>query len=160
MLFYVSGAIEPHFYKQLLDKLGISETNTKLQAQMDPDSWDELRSIISRRFLTRTQKEWTQVFTGSDACVTPVVGIDDAHNFEHNAFRHVYVTRDGESFEPAAAPRLSLTPARNTDKLDDVQPGLGEHTYAVLAEFGYSKEDIQRLAESGIVRQLKNKSKL
>jgi len=101
------GALEPRFYADFLLRLGLDEDPAR---QHDRAGWDSLRGRIAETFATRTQAEWTEVFSGSDACVAPVLGLREAANHPHIAARGTLVTRDGV-LQPAPAPRFSATPA-------------------------------------------------
>ena len=61
-------------------------------------------------FASRTRDEWTAVFEGTDACVTPVLSLDEAFTAAQNAERETFVTIDGRH-HPAPAPRFSGTPS-------------------------------------------------
>jgi alpha-methylacyl-CoA racemase len=101
------GALEPKFYAEFLARLGLDEDPAR---QHDRNGWAALRGRIAGAFATRTQAEWTQVFSGSDACVAPVLGLREAADHPHIAARGTLVTRDGV-LQPAPAPRFSATPA-------------------------------------------------
>ena len=51
--------------------------------------WDKLRSALTQKFLSRTQAEWTEIFDGTDACVTPVVDLESSQTHPHNHKVHV-----------------------------------------------------------------------
>ncbi len=59
------GALEPQFYDELIEKLGITAPDRTDQA-----NWPELRKLLAETFAQRTQAEWTELFDGSDACVS------------------------------------------------------------------------------------------
>jgi alpha-methylacyl-CoA racemase len=101
------GALEPKFYAEFLDRLGLDEDPAR---QHDRRGWGELRRRIAAAFATRTQGEWTEVFSGSDACVAPILGLREAADHPHLAARGTFVTRDGV-LQPAPAPRFSATQA-------------------------------------------------
>ena len=66
-----SGSLEPHFYNALLKGLGLDPKN--IPNRDEQSRWDELRRIFTQKFSEKTQKEWEDVFDGTDSCVTPVV---------------------------------------------------------------------------------------
>lgn len=108
------GAIEPAFRSRLLDGLGIE---------------DDDRDRIAAAFRTRTRDEWTAVFAGRDACVTPVLSFAEAAGDPHLAARQTIITAGGVR-QAAPAPRFSRTPG---------QPGVPvappESAEAVLADW-------------------------
>lgn len=101
------GALEPAFYAEFARLLGLPDDAPD---RGDLARWDELRSLIAERFATRTRKEWTEVFEGSDACVAPVLSLYEAAEHPHLAARATFTTTGGIT-QPAPAPRFSATPA-------------------------------------------------
>ena len=137
------GAIEPQFYAELLDGLGLVDPAPD---RSDPGNWPALREAIAARFRERTQQEWTDVFEGTDACVSPVLPLTEAARHPHLAARHTYVDRGGV-VQPAPAPRFSRTPAALGSP-----PSLpGQHSREALQAWGV--EDVDRLVADGVVTQ-------
>jgi len=102
--FMAVGAIEKQFYA-LFCKL--IDASPRLAAhQNDKSLWPEFHAELEKRFLTKTQKEWTEIFAGSDACVSPVANLLDAPSHPHLAHRQTFVKQNGH-FQPAPAPRFS-----------------------------------------------------
>ncbi len=96
------GAIEPQFYAQLVDGLGLAG----LPGQYD--DWPATRAAFTAAFLTRTRDAWAELFAGTDACVTPVLSLAEAPAGAHLLARGTLVT-DGATVRPAPAPRFSRT---------------------------------------------------
>ncbi|MGH3169714.1 MAG: CaiB/BaiF CoA transferase family protein [Trebonia sp.] len=130
------GALERQFYARFTELLFAPEpVPGDLPGQHDRDRWPELRAVIAARFASRTREEWTAVFEGTDACVSPVLSMTEAARHPHLAARGTYVTSGGV-LQPAPAPRFSsgpLAPGRI--------PRPGEHTREVLAELGIPDAD-------------------
>ncbi len=63
------GAIEPQFYALLLEGLGLDAA--ELPGQTDITAWPELRKVFTEKFLSKTRDEWSRIFLGTDACVSP-----------------------------------------------------------------------------------------
>lgn len=123
------GALEPQFYAAFLTGLGLDATD--LPPQLDPTGWPALRAAFTAALVSRTRDEWTALFDGVDACVTPVVELGEALVEPHLAARGTYVTVDGVQ-QAAAAPRFSRTPAG-----PPVAPGVpGSDLDAVRADWG------------------------
>lgn len=99
------GALEPRFYAEFLDRIGLPGLAA---AHSDPVRWDELRTAVADRFRSRTRDEWTAVFEDSDACVAPVLSLREAPDHPHLAARGTF-TRHGGITQPAPAPRFSVT---------------------------------------------------
>ena len=102
------GAIEPQFFAQLVSGLGLAPD--ELPNQFDLGRYDEMREVFAQRFATRTRAEWTEVFDGTDSCVTPVLTWTEAALNEHLLARGTVVTANGVD-QAAPAPRFSRTPS-------------------------------------------------
>ncbi|MCR5980587.1 CoA transferase [Gordonia jinghuaiqii] len=134
------GALERRFYAELLVGLGLSGED--LPAQLDREGWPTLRARFGEIFASRTRAEWTAVFAGLDACVSPVLSPWEVAQAEHVTARDAFVQIDGID-QPAPAPRFSRTPAAVP-----TGPRLpGEDTDAVLAEWA------PRAAAGGMVSE-------
>jgi alpha-methylacyl-CoA racemase len=103
------GALEPHFFRALLDGLGLDPAN--FGDQHDRGGWPAMRQALAARFATRSRDEWAAHFAGSDACVTPVLSFPEALADPHLTARGTYVEVDGIP-QAAPAPRFSRTPPR------------------------------------------------
>ncbi|WP_325423253.1 CaiB/BaiF CoA transferase family protein [Aquabacterium sp.] len=100
-------AVEPPFYARLIEGLGLDAA--ELPAQYERSRWPELRERFAAVFKTRSRDEWTAALEMLGACVSPVLSLAEAPLHPHNRARGVFVG-DGHPV-PAAAPRLSATPA-------------------------------------------------
>ncbi|KAM5352888.1 hypothetical protein ACJ41O_005610 [Fusarium nematophilum] len=69
------GALEPQFFANLLQGLGISPEalcSGEIPRE-DKRSWPQMHHMFESRFKQRTRREWEAVFGDLDACVTPVL---------------------------------------------------------------------------------------
>jgi alpha-methylacyl-CoA racemase len=138
------GALEPQFYAELVDLLGIRDSAPD---RYDAERTDELRDVIATRFRERTQAEWAAVFDGTDACVAPILPLSEAVEHPHIKERGVFVEHGG-LLQPAPAPRFS----RTTATLDlPPAPKPGAHTREALEAWGIT--DVDALLESGAAVQ-------
>jgi len=101
------GSIEPQFYKILLDKFDIDDS--RFSNQLDHSQWPELKRVIQDKVLLKTRDDWANIFDGTDACVAPVLDMNEAPMHPHNQARKTFVDIDGIT-QPAPAPRFSETP--------------------------------------------------
>lgn len=102
------GAIEPQFYRELLDRCGLDPE--AYSPQMDEQNWPMLKLKLTDVFRTRTRDEWCEILEGTDACFAPVLDWDEAPAHPHNQARETFVECDG-MIHPAPAPRFSRTPS-------------------------------------------------
>jgi alpha-methylacyl-CoA racemase len=115
---------------------------------MDHASWPATKACFAEIFRQRTRDEWVKQFAGTDACVAPVLDLEEVELDAHNVARDTFVTADG-IVQPAPAPRLSATPG----SLRRSPPVPGEHTAEILAEWlGMDTPDIDELRATGAIR--------
>ncbi|GLG97924.1 Uncharacterized protein GBIM_04586 [Gryllus bimaculatus] len=105
--FMAVGALEPQFYDILMNGLGISEDEV-------PQFGDtaKAKKVFTEKFKSKTQEEWCKIFNVSDACVTPVLSLEEAVKDPHNSERSSFVkfADDPGRKVPGPAPILSRTP--------------------------------------------------
>lgn len=143
---YISlGSIEPQFYAELLEKLGLSDDAGFLD-QNNRNIWPELKERIAGIFAGRTRDEWDEVFAGSDVCYAPVLSMAEAPDHPHAKARDAFVEIGGV-IQPAPAPRFS-----RTKPVAEAPPAhAGQHTDDVLASLGVDADRIAALREAGAI---------
>ena len=132
------GAIEPQFYKRLLELMGLPQA--EFEPQMDKTRWQAWKVRFTDVFKSKTRAEWGSILEHEEACAMPILSIDEAAAHPHNRARGTFVEFAGLE-QAAPAPRFSRTPG----ELKQPPPEPGEHTDAVLTEFGFSAEEIATL---------------
>ncbi|CAB3629724.1 CaiB/BaiF CoA transferase family protein [Achromobacter pestifer] len=141
---YVSiGAIEPQFYRLLLERCGIDDPD--FQPQWERAQWPQLRAKLSGIIAGKTRDQWCALLEGSDACFAPVLDFNEAPQHPHHLARGSFIETGGV-VHPAPAPRLSRTPGQARPV-----PAPGEHTEELLAELGLAPSHIQALRERGAI---------
>ena len=138
------GAIEPQFYALLLKLTGIDDP--AFAAQMDTCSWPALSEKIAAVFLTRSRDGWCQLLEGTDVCFAPVLDMAEAPRHPHNVARNSFVDVGGV-IQPAPAPRFS----RTAPEMGSTAALPGQHSAAVLADWGWSDGEIAALARQGVI---------
>jgi alpha-methylacyl-CoA racemase len=139
------GSLEPQFYAELIERLGLSGED--LPAQMDRDGWPMLRARLTALLKTKTRDEWCEVLEGSDACFAPVLTMTEAVQHPHIRARRTIVEDDGVP-QPAPAPRFSRTPGAIQRRA--AKPG--EHTDHALADWGFAPDELAKLRDTGAIR--------
>jgi len=134
------GAIEPQFYVLLLEKAGIDDPAFK--AQWDRSQWPALKEKLAAVLVTRSRDAWCAIFEGTDACVAPVLDMDEAPTHPHNLSRNTFIEVNGVT-QPAPAPRFSGTPAGQPT------PPQPEGDALVLTDWGFSADELAGLRAHG-----------
>ncbi|MGS1006672.1 CaiB/BaiF CoA transferase family protein [Achromobacter anxifer] len=141
---YVSiGAIEPQFYRLLLERCGIDDPD--FQLQWERAQWPQLRAKLAGIIAGRTREQWCVLLEGTDACFAPVLDFEEAPRHPHHQARGSFIETGG-TLHPAPAPRLSRTPGQAR-----AVSAPGAHTEELLAELGLAQAEIQALRERGAI---------
>ena len=140
---YISiGPIEPQFYALFLEKAGLA-ADPDFQAQWQRGQWPVLKEKLAGVLLQKTRDQWCALMEGSDACVAPVLDMDEAPRHPHNVSRGTFIEVDGV-VQPAPAPRFSRSvPPRPRPPTDTGVPAL------VLADWGFSAAEVDCLLACG-----------
>lgn len=138
------AAMEPRFYESLLGLLGLAGED--LPDQNDQASWPQMKERFAAVIRTRTREEWCEAAEGVEACVAPVLSVEELARHPHLRARGTFVERDG-LLQPAPVPRFERTPA----SLSRRPPLPGEHTEQALADWGLEEAQIAALAAAGAI---------
>jgi alpha-methylacyl-CoA racemase len=130
------GAIEPVFYDRFVSGLGVPADEVGA-AQLDPTQWPRLAEVFAERIAAQPLAHWVAVFADLDACVAPVLTVQEARDDPHLSARGAYAAVPGSPglVQPAPAPRFSATPT--TAGPPATEPG--SHTDAVERELGLTR---------------------
>ncbi|TFV93780.1 CoA transferase [Blastococcus sp. CT_GayMR20] len=144
------GTIEERFFRTMLAVLGLDEDPRLAGSHKDRSRWPALREALTAAFATRTRDEWAEAFAGVDACVTPVLDLDEAAAHPHAVARSAYEPLDGSPHpQPAVAPRFS----RSTTPVPSPAVSPGQQTREILAQCGYDGAAVDELLETGVVAE-------
>lgn len=137
------GALESKFFATFITQLGVAE---ECPPQGDAVRCPEMRQLFAKTFATRTMAEWTEIFEGTDACVTPVLRPSEAARHPHMTARGALVPRNSR-VEPAPASRFSRTAAA----LSSPPSAVGAPTREALPARGIA--DADALIRAGVAVQ-------
>jgi alpha-methylacyl-CoA racemase len=142
------AAIEPHFFRNLCERLGHAEYEGDQYAE---DKQDEIREAFKAVFLTRTRDEWVADLAANDTCVAPVLTIPEVTRNAHWRARGVFMEAEHdergvfEQVSPVLAGGIRAHPRHRVRSGDDTD------TPRLLAQSGFSPAEISTLIEEGSV---------
>ncbi|HMD46134.1 MAG TPA: CaiB/BaiF CoA-transferase family protein [Acidimicrobiales bacterium] len=137
------GAVEPHFWSELLTRIGLDPADQPDQG--DKTSWPDMKKRLAEVFATRTRDQWCEVLEGTDSCFAPVLELDELSDHPQHQARGTLVEEFG-TLQPAPAPRFDRTPGR----VAGPPPQRGQHTDEVLVGWGVAPERVAELREAGV----------
>ena len=142
------GAIEPRFWRNLCEQLGLQRY---VDHQTNDDRQDEIRAAISEVLATKTRDQWSAQLGPADCCAASVNTVAEAVDDEQYAARGLVVEADH-----AGAGRLRQTGpvwagTRRVDGAYTIRDADVTDTAELLAEAGYDDTRIRRLFAEGAV---------
>ena len=140
------GALEPKFWEALCRALGLPDRIGR-QWERGPRGEDTI-AAFERVFAERDRDDWIRALKDVEACVEPVLDPKEAFTAGPAAALLEEQASGSHRFATPACPvRLRDTPSA----VRRPAPRLGEHTREVLAEAGYSTDQIEGMRQSGAV---------
>lgn len=142
------AAIEPHFYRNLCERLGHPEYQGD---QYDDTKQGEIRDAFRAAFLRRTRDEWVAELAAHDTCVAPVLTIPEVVREPHWRARGVFM--EAEHAERGIFEQVSpILAGGHRDHLrHHVRTDDGTDSERLLTRSGFSLTEISQLIEAGSV---------
>ncbi|HUT55586.1 MAG TPA: CaiB/BaiF CoA-transferase family protein [bacterium] len=144
------GSLEPQFFKALCQALGRDDLISFHMAM--GERGNKLKDELGKEFKKRTRQEWEEIFAKTDACVEPVLSIQEAAEHPVTRARNMVVEverGDGTLQRQTGSPyKFSRTACEY--RFAGVSPG--RHTALVLKEAGFTEAEIQDLKSKSVVK--------
>ncbi len=144
------GSLEPKFWMQFCKAIEREELIPR-GLNYDIEQQQAFKGEIRDAILGKTLAEWTEIFAGYDACVESVLTTKDALSHPHTKARNMVVDvprSNGTSQKQIGTP---IKLSNHTPKYKHVGTRLGAHTEQILAELGYTPQQIMELEKNGVV---------
>jgi alpha-methylacyl-CoA racemase len=145
---FAVGAIEPQFHRLMLQRLGL-DPNEFLEGEgferhpyekLIAEIWPKLRTKLAAAIKSHTADELQRLFEGTDACVAPVLTMDQAIEHPHNVARSAFIEVDGVK-QNAPVPRFS----RSMPAPPKAARAIDADSKSILQELGYDESQIEQL---------------
>lgn len=148
--YMVVAAIESKFWKIFCEAMELHEWKPK--QYVFGNEAQQLRQIITERFLQRTQSEWTAFFEPLDCCVTPVLTYHEALQntdfFSKQTLIHQTHPTEGVHLA-LGIPFQTTTFAQINTRIP--APKKGEHTSEILQQIGFSQQNIEQFRQLKLI---------
>lgn len=149
---YVSvGSIEPQFFQALCAGIGRPDLVGAQGWGMEPgDMWGPIKREIAEIFASKTLEEWVAIFKDLDACVEPVLTIEEMIEHPQVKARDMVV----DVRKPDGATQRQINSAfkfsKTPPEIRSTGPALGEHTEEIMKWLGYDDREIASLRDEGV----------
>ncbi|MBN2158085.1 MAG: CoA transferase [Spirochaetes bacterium] len=141
---------EEHFWKNLCTVINLGDMS-QLKLLDRIVKREELHAALQSAFLLKNRDEWIALLSEADVPCGPVLSVNESWDdpqirhrdlvFDMNHAVHGKIRQRGF---PALFSGIRL-------RRDLSPPSLGEHSDAILADLGYSREQIQDLLNKGVI---------
>ncbi len=142
------GSLEPKFFAGLCNLMGHPEWADGAILK-DKANIPMVKKTFKDTFLTKTRDEWTVLAAPYDACIEPVMNLEEVSNDEHLVSRGMFPevdvpVSDGVKIKQLGCP-FNLSECMPEYKWAGYPEGY--HTNEILSGLGYSEEDIKEMVE-------------
>ncbi len=152
IVMWAGGDNEWHAVFEALDRPELCQDERFATGRARADHGEELGLILYNEFRKWTTDEIVKRMEAAEAPCAPVLGLDeipDNPQLQHNeTIYEVEHQSAGRMLQCRPAPRFS----RSRAETGAIAPLVGEHTDEVLAEIGFSPEQIAAMREQGATR--------
>ncbi len=143
------ASMEPWFYANLCRTLNCEQY---IGGQYERDKWPEMFDHFARTFKTRTRDEWWDILTRADICVGRMLTLDELENDPQIRARNMIVEVETASGETVKQVGISVKLSETPGSVRSLAPTLGQHTDAILADLGYTPQEVARWRADGAIR--------
>ena len=141
--FLVSGSLEPKFWEAFCRGIGREDL---IAGTVRPENVPEVKEEIRAIFRTKTRDEWTAVFSELDACVQPVMDLQEALLEDPQIrSRGMVVDVDMPLHEGTKVKQMATSINLSETPCEYRFAGypLGYHTKEIIASLGLDYDDLQ-----------------
>jgi crotonobetainyl-CoA:carnitine CoA-transferase CaiB-like acyl-CoA transferase len=143
------ASMEPWFYANLCRAMSCEEFAAD---QNNKEQWPAIHARFTELFKTRTRDEWFDHLSKSDICVGKMLTLDELEHDPQIKARNMIVEVETPSGEKVKQVGIAMKFSETPGSIRSVAPQMGEHTNAVLADLGYSSEQIDRWRADGAIK--------
>ena len=140
------GCIEPQFFKVFLDLIEVDPDS--FGGQMDKREHAAQHANLEAVFKTKTRDDWAAIFTGTEACTTPVLDYIEAQKHPQNRARGG-LNKHGMFVHSRPAPVFGA----DYDVPDPTLAALNGARDEITAMLGYDADKVAQLISANILTE-------
>jgi formyl-CoA transferase len=141
-------------WEAVADVLGVPELKTDPRFQKRDarkKNRKELTPLLEVKLKENTTDYWVEILNKNDVPSGAILSLEDALNQPQIRHRETIATVQAEGIGELKLFNMTAKFDKTTNKVDTPPPRLSQHTEEILGEIGYSKDDVKKLKEKGVV---------
>lgn len=150
--YFTIGCAEPHFQTNLCKAVGrpdlLSYCN---RSSFTEEEKEWLVSELAGIFAGKTRDEWFEFFKDKDTCVGPVYYFNETFADPQVQHRKMVVEIEHPKFGKVKQIGIPIKLSETPGEIRELGKPVGTHTEEVLADVGYSADEIQQLRRDGAI---------
>ncbi|MEN6621389.1 MAG: CaiB/BaiF CoA-transferase family protein [Smithella sp.] len=115
-----------------------------------PENKEEAKKQIRKIFKEKTRDEWVEIFCRVDACVEPVLSVQEALDNEQSRDREIVVEINLPEGRKVRQPALPIKFSGYKPEYKKTGVSAGSDTKEIMKELGYSNEEISEMEKTGL----------
>jgi crotonobetainyl-CoA:carnitine CoA-transferase CaiB-like acyl-CoA transferase len=143
------GAIEPKFWTELCRTLKVEKYEDQ-QFASEPAA-QQIRKDLAEALRQRTCSEWITLLNEREIPCAPVYDVDQVPADTHVRARGMILKLDTAAFGNLSQLATPIQMSESPLSVRSPPPVLGEHTFQILRELGYSEKEMEQLRAAGAI---------
>ena len=143
------GALEEKFWFAFCD--AVARPDLKEKHILAGDAAKAAREEVAALFRSQPQSHWIAVGEEHDCCLAPVLTIAESVSNPQLQHRQMFVDTDHPIDGPVKQIAFPIKFSDYDFTVDRHAPGHGQHTAEILAELGFSADDVDKMKAEGVV---------
>jgi crotonobetainyl-CoA:carnitine CoA-transferase CaiB-like acyl-CoA transferase len=143
------GSLEPKFWVELCKALGVEEYQDQQIASAEVSQ--EIKADLAEKFRGKKRDEWVKILNEREVPCGPVYDVSEVPADPQVKARQMIFEMETEAFGKLNQLATPIRISHNPLIIRSAPPKLGQHTFEILRELGYSTSEVERLKTEGAI---------
>jgi crotonobetainyl-CoA:carnitine CoA-transferase CaiB-like acyl-CoA transferase len=143
------GSLEPKFWVELCKALGVEEYQDQQIASAEISQ--EIKADLAEKFRGKKRDEWVKILNEREVPCGPVYDVSEVPADPQVKARQMIFEMETEAFGKLNQLATPIRISHNPLIIRSAPPKLGQHTFEILRELGYSTSEVERLKTEGAI---------
>jgi crotonobetainyl-CoA:carnitine CoA-transferase CaiB-like acyl-CoA transferase len=143
------GSLEPKFWVELCKALGVEEYQDQQIASAEVSQ--KIQADLAEKFRGKKRDEWVKILNEREVPCGPVYDVSEVPADPQVKARQMIFEMETEAFGKLNQLATPIRISHNPLIIRSAPPKLGQHTFEILRELGYSTREVERLKTEGAI---------